>query len=146
MKLEDVQKEWEKDSIIDQANLGFEATRNPLLHSKYLNRLSNVKLLARKAEVDYLKLRKDKYRYFKGEMTKHELEERGWAQYQGRVPLKTEMEEYLTTDHDMIRLTDKIEYLKVVKETLESILKALASRGWEIKSAIEWEKMRNGLM
>src|SRR6185437_10515706 len=136
MKLEDVQKDWEKDSIIDQTNLGYEATRNPLLHSKYLNKLSNVKLLLRKAE----------YRYFKGEMTRDELESRQWVQYQGRVPLKTEMEEYLTTDHDMIRLTDKIEYLKVVKETLESILKALASRGWEIKSAIEWEKMRNGLM
>lgn len=131
---------------MDQSNLGHEATRNALLHSKYINKLSNVKLLLRKAEVDYLRLRKDKYRYFKGEMTRAELDERNWVQYQGRVPLKTEMEEYLTTDADMIRLTDKTEYLKVLQYTLESIMKAISSRGWEIKSGIEWEKIKNGII
>lgn len=146
MKLQDVQDEWAKDAIIDQTNLGHEATRNPLLHSKYLNRLSTAKLLVRKAESDYLRMRKDKYRYFKGEMTKPELDERGWPQYLGRTPLKTEMEEYLTSDDDMIRLTDKLEYLKTCQFTLESILKAIASRGWEIKSGIEWHKIQNGLM
>lgn len=145
MKLEDIQNDWEKDCRVDNTNLGHEATRNPLLHSKYINKLSNVKLLARKSETDYLKLRKDKYRYFKGEMTKDELAERGWIQYQGRVPLKTEMEEYLTTDADMMRLTDKMEYLKTLQFTLESILKAIASRGWEIKSGIEWVKIQNGI-
>lgn len=146
MRLEDIQNDWEKDCHVDQSNLGHEATRNALLHSKYINKLSNVKLLLRKAEVDYLRLRKDKYRYFKGEMTRAELDERNWVQYQGRVPLKTEMEEYLTTDADMIRLTDKTEYLKVLQYTLESIMKAISSRGWEIKSGIEWEKIKNGII
>jgi hypothetical protein len=145
MNLQTVQDDWAKDAVIDQTNLGHESTRNPLLHSKYLNKLSNVKLLVRKAEADYLRARKDKYRYFKGEMTQNELVERGWEQYRGRVPLKTEMEEYLTTDEDMIRLTDKHEYLKTVHFTLESILKAISSRGWEIKSAIEWAKLQNGM-
>lgn len=146
MKLADIQEDWGKDAIIDQTQLGYEATKNPLLHSKYLNKLSNCKLLLRKAEADYLRMRKDKYRYFKGEMTKDELEDRGWLQYQGRVPLKTEMEEYLTTDDDMIKLEDKREYLKTVHYTLEQILKAIASRGWEIKSGIEWCKMQNGVL
>jgi hypothetical protein len=146
MKLEDIQNDWAKDCVVDQTNLGHESTRNALLHSKYINKLSNVKLLLRKAEVDYLKLRKDKYRYFKGEMTKDELAERGWFQYQGRVPLKTEMEEYLTTDSDMMRLTDKTEYLKVLQYTLESILKAISSRGWEIKTGVEWTKIQNGIL
>lgn len=145
MTLDQIQESWAKDAIIDQTNLGHEATRNPLLHSKYLNKLSNVKLLLRKAEADYLRTRKDKYRYFKGEMTKPELDAKGWPQYLGRTPLKTEMEEYLTTDDDMIRLTDKLEYIKTLHFTLESILKAIASRGWEIKSGIEWVKMQNGM-
>jgi hypothetical protein len=146
MRLEDIQNDWEKDCQVDQSNLGHEATRNALLHSKYINKLSNVKLLMRKAEADYLRMRQSKYRYFKGEMTRAELEERGWPQYQGRVPLKTEMEEYLTTDADMIRLTDKTEYLKTLHYTLESIMKAISSRGWEIKSGIEWEKIKNGII
>lgn len=146
LTLQQIQEQWAEDAVIDQTNLGHEATRNPLLHSKYLTMLSNVRLLIRKAEADYLRMRKDKYRYFKGEMTRDELAERQWPQYQGRVPLKTEMEEYLTTDNDMIRLTDKNEYLKTLQFTLEQILKAISSRGWEIKSAIEWTKMQNGLM
>lgn len=146
MKLNDIQAMWEKDSVVDNANLGHESTRNPMLHSKYINLLSNTKLLCRKAESDYLTMRRDKYRFFKGEMTRPELEERGWPQYQGRIPLKTEMEEYLTTDPDMIRLEDKREYLKTVKETLESILKAINTRGWEIKAGIEWVKVQNGLL
>lgn len=146
MKLSEVQEQWAKDAIIDRTNLGFESIQNPILHSKYLTKLSNVKLLVRKAESDYLVMRKAKYRYFKGEMTREELAERGWRQYQGRAPLKSEMDEYLTTDDDMIKLTDKHEYLKTVQFTLEQIMKAIGSRGWEIKAAIEWEKMQAGMM
>jgi hypothetical protein len=146
MKLSEVQEEWEADSRINRTDLGNESLRTPMLHSKYLNKLSNVKLLVRKAEADYLTMRKDKYRYFKGELTRQELADRGWHQYQGRVPLKSEMEEYLTTDGDMIRLTDKLEFLKTVQFTLEQIMKAIGQRGWDIKSAIEWEKMQNGIV
>jgi hypothetical protein len=146
MKLEDIQDMWEKDSIVDNTNLGHESTRNPMLHSKYLNMLSKVKLHCRKAESAYLEMRRDKYRYFKGEMTRGELETRGWSQYQGRVPLKTEMEEYLTTDADMIRLDDRREMYKIMRETLESIMKAINTRGWEIKAGIEWIKIQNGIV
>jgi hypothetical protein len=146
LKLEDIEVMWDKDSHVDMANLGAEAARNPQLHSKYLRLLNQAKLSLRKAEGDYLRLRGDKYRYFKGEMTKEELAEHDWVQYQGRVPLKSEMDEYLKTDRDMIRLTDKAEYYETMKTMLESILKAIASRGFELKSAIEWVKIQNGLM
>lgn len=146
LSLEYIESEWEKDAEVDMTNLGYESARNPLLHSKYVKMLSKAKLLVRKAESDYLRLRKDKYRYFKGEMTQEELRERQWPQYLGRTPLKTEMEEYLTTDNQMIQLTDKLEYLKTIQSTLEMIMKAIANRGWELRSAIEWVKIQNGLI
>jgi len=144
MKLSEIQTEWKKDSVINQLELGDEAVRVPTLHAKYLTYLSNVKLSQRKAESDYNKLRKVKYRYYRGELTKVELDGLGWEQYQGNKPLKNEMEEYLVCDVDLNVLTDKVEYFKTVTFTLEQILRSINSRTWDIKSAIEWNKFTNG--
>lgn len=144
MKLSDIQQAWDEDSKIDELNLGREAIRVPLLHSKYLSYLSKVKLMLRKAEADYYNTRRLKYRYYRGEMSRVELEELGWEQYQGNKPLKNEMDEFLLCDKDLIELQDKIEYFKTVLYTLEQIIRSINSRSWDIKSAIEYLKFTNG--
>ena len=144
MKLSDIQSEWSKDSKINDIELGSEAIKVPILHSKYLSYLSNVKLSLRKSESDYYKLRRVKYRYYRGELTKIELQNLGWEQYQGNKPLKNEMEEFLQCDDQLNTLTDKVEYYKTVVFTLEQILRSINSRTWDIKSAIEWNKFTNG--
>jgi len=87
-----------------------------------------------------------KYKYFRGEMTKQELEDEGWSQYQGNKPLKNEMDELLECDNKLIELQDKIEYFKTTIYTLEQIIRSLNSRTWDIKSSIEWAKFTNGMM
>ena len=144
MKLSDIQTEWSKDSKINELELGSEAIKVPILHSKYLSYLSNVKLSLRKAESDYYKLRRVKYRYYRGELTRTELESLGWDQYQGNKPLKNEMDEFLQCDDELNTLTDKVEYYKTVVFTLEQILRSINSRTWDIKSSIEWQKFTNG--
>lgn len=146
MKLTELQEAWKTDAQIDHTNLGRSAARTPELHAKYLNLLTSARLQARKAESDYYKLRNVKYRYFRGELTRQELEDLGWAQYQGVKPLKSDMDEMLGTDTDLITAQDKLEYLKTVLYQLESILKSIHSRTWDIKNAIEWEKFSNGMM
>lgn len=146
MKLTELQAEWEKDSKIDQTNLGNEAANTPKLHSKYITLLSNAKLNMRKAESDYNNLRRMKFRYYRGEMTKVELEEAGWNQWQGVKPLKNEMDEFLLCDADLNRITDKLEYHKTVLYFLEQVIRSLNSRTWDIKNSIEWTKFTNGLM
>lgn len=144
MKLSDIQTEWSKDSKVNELELGSEAIKVPILHSKYLSYLSNVKLSLRKAESDYYKLRRVKYRYYRGELTRTELESLGWDQYQGNKPLKNEMDEFLQCDDELNTLTDKVEYYKTVVFTLEQILRSINSRTWDIKSSIEWQKFTNG--
>lgn len=146
MKLTELQDAWKTDAQIDHTNLGRSAARTPELHAKYLNLLTSARLQARKAESDYYKLRNVKYRYFRGELTRQELDNLGWAQYQGVKPLKSDMDEMLSTDSDLITAQDKLEYLKTVLYQLESILKSIHSRTWDIKNAIEWEKFSNGMM
>lgn len=146
MRLTDIQQEWEVDSKIDELNLGREALKTPNLHSKYITYLSKVRLLQRKAESEYLNTRRLKYRYYRGEMGKAELESVGWDQFQGTKPLKNEMDEYLQCDKDLIELQDKIEYYKTIFYTLEQIIKSINARSWDIKSSMDWQKFTNGVM
>ena len=146
MKLSDLQDSWKDDCKIDEMNLGRESARTPTLHAKYLNYLSSTRLNLRKAESDYLNCRRMKYKYYRGEMTKQELEDEGWEQWQGNKPLKNEMDEFLTVDNDLILLQDKVEYFKTVLYQLEQIIRSLNSRTWDIKNAIEWNKFTNGMM
>jgi hypothetical protein len=146
MKLTELQDMWAEDSRIDENNLGNESIRTPVLHSKYLNLLSSTRLSLRKAESDYWNMRRKKYKYYRGETSKEELEEEGWEQWQGNKPLKNEMEEFLQVDADLIKLQDKSEYFKTVLYFLEQVIRSIGSRGWDIKNSIEWSKFTNGLM
>ena len=146
MKLSELQESWSEDSRIDETNLGREAVRTPQLHAKYLNWLGSVRLNLRKAESDYLNLRRRKYRYYRGEMTRDELESEGWTQFQGNKPLKNEMDEILNTDSELIGLQDKVEYFKTVLNQLEQIVRSINSRTWDVKNSIEWHKFTNGMM
>lgn len=146
MKLNDLQDMWIEDCKIDQTNLGRAAARVPELHAKYLKLLTTARLQFRKADTDYLRLRKLKNRYYRGEMTREELTEQGWEQYLNNRPLRNEMDDFIQTDEDMIIMVDKTEYLKTVIYQLEQIIKSINSRTWDIKSSIDWAKFTNGGM
>ena len=146
MKLTELQETWAADCKIDETNLGRESARTPNLHAKYLNLLTTARLNARRAESEYLRMRRIKYKYFRGELTQTELDELNWPQYQGIKPLKNEMDEFILTDSDLIQLQDKVEYLKTILYQLEMILKNIGSRTWDIKNTIEWTKFTNGMI
>ena len=146
MKLSELQDAWAQDSRIDETNLGREATKTPQLHAKYINLMGSARLNLRKAESEYLNLRRKKYKYYRGEMTRDELDAEGWSQFQGNKPLKNEMDEILQTDEDLILLQDKIEYFKTVLNQLEQIVRSINSRTWDVKNAIEWHRLTNGMI
>lgn len=144
MKLTEINDEWKRDSVINELELGREAVKVPTLHAKYLTMLSNAKLQQRKAESDYNNLRRVKYRYYRGELSREDLDNLGWNQFQGNKPLKNEMDEYLAYDDELNALLDKTEYFKTMVYTLEQIIRSINSRTWDIKSSIEWNKFTNG--
>lgn len=137
---------WIKDSAIDETDLGRASAHTPKLHAKYLQLLTNQRLNTRKAESDYLRMRRIKWRYYRGEMTQEELDQLSWPQWQGVKPLKNEMDEFLNTDSDLIQLQDRLEYHRAVFAQLEGILKSIHSRTWDIKNSIEWTKFTNGMI
>jgi hypothetical protein len=144
IKLNELQEDWKQDAEINQLDLGRSSSEVPLLHAKWLERLSQSKLLLRMATAKYLRLRRDKARYYNGEMTRDELQERGWQQYQGVKPLKSAMNEILQTDEDLIIQEDKVAYLETNVQFLESVMKSINSRTWDIKNSIDFAKLQAG--
>jgi len=146
MRLDEIQNMWQQDCKIDELNLGSESVRTAELHSKYLNHLSNYRLMVRKYESQMLALRRTKWKYYRGELSREELEALGWDQYLGNQPLKNEMQEFLDSDADIIKLADRLEYAKTCFQFVETVMRSLNSRTWDIKNAVEWTKFTNGLL
>lgn len=139
-----INDEWKKDCKIDQTNLGNSAARVGELHAKYLRHLTDVRLAIRKVETELLKLRKVKVRYYNSELPPDVLKTKKWTPYGKTRPLKTELLELIECDDDILEIQDRLEILKTFQVQIESIMKSLSSRGWDIKSAIQWHTFTNG--
>lgn len=145
MKIEEIQNMWEQDCNIDDGHLGDHAIYTPQIHAKYLKLLIEFKLKLSKTKSDYNVLRKVKFRYYRGEMSKSELQEFGWEQWQYNKPLKAEMDEFLTGDEDLSKLNIRIEYLESGIYMLESIMSQIKSRDFQIGNAIKWKQFLAGM-
>lgn len=144
MQIEEIDSAWAKDCKIDRNNLAEETIRSGVLHQKYLNLLMSVKNKLIKQTNDYLIMKDLRTRYYLGELTKEELENHGWSQYQGLKPLKSDMQNKLDVDSELLKIKLKIQYLENIQYQLESILQQIRNRDWAIKSHIEWLKFQAG--
>jgi hypothetical protein len=145
MNLEQLQETWDIDCQIDDNFLGENSTATPKLHAKYIKILVGVKLKHTKLQSDYLLLRKNKFRYYRGELSRDELTALGWSQWQGVKPLKNEMDEFLQGDSELVVMKVKIDYLETMIYFLESIMGQIKARDWQIKTAVEWKKFLAGM-
>lgn len=143
MKLELIQQQWEKDTQIDRSELGEEALRIPKLHSKYYNMYSEERMVLRALERSHRNLKTTKYEYYNGTISQDQLNEQGWEPFQLRI-LKSDIPMYLESDKDLQDLQARIDMQSEKVEFLESIIKSLPARGFNIKSAIDWERFKVG--
>lgn len=144
MNIEELHDMWDVDCQIDDDRLDKESVSTPNLHAKYLRLLIQHKMKLAALEADYKITRQKKFRYYRGEMTKPELDDNNWSQWQGVKPLKNEMDEFLTGDSDLNKINIKCEYIKGMIEALESILAQIKARDWQIRNAIQWKQFVAG--
>jgi hypothetical protein len=143
MDIETLKKMVEKDMQIDDVNLDLESLRTPQLHGKYLNLLHENSLILHKNIIEQKELRRLKWEYYTGKLDQETLNEKGWQPF-GLKILRTDLDVYLESDKDLLRMEAKINYLKEKVKYIESVLQAIGRRGWDIKSAIEWKKFMSG--
>ena len=143
MKLEDIQELWRKDSEIDYTELGTESIRIPLIHDKYLKIFIDERIRLKGVEFELSKIVRTKTEYYSGKMSQEELEKRGWEQYLGRL-LKNEMANYIESDDDVIKLKQQLVILQEKITYLDSVIKMINNRGFQIKNALDWLKFSHG--
>ena len=145
MDLEDLKNNITKDSQVDSTELGNEALKIPQIHGKYLNLLSDFKLLLTKNQNDYAIQKLRKWKILTGKASKEELE--AWNEEPFDLDiLKTDVEKFIEGDEKLIKMKSKIAVLEVKVKMIEEFLKALNNRNFTIKSAIDWQKMMNGIV
>lgn len=144
MNIDELYESWDTDCKINEDHLDKESINTAKLHSKYLRILMQHKMKIAALQAEYNNLRQKKFRYYRGEMSRDELKETGWDQWQGVKPMKNEMDEFLKGDSDLNKIDLKIQYIKIMVEALESILNQIKGRDWSIRNAIEFKKFLAG--
>ncbi len=143
--IDQLKADWKEDCKINEGNLAKEIANVPLLHCKYVSLLADMKRALKRQQNKYLRMQKAKMKYYKGEMTREDLQKYGWDQYQGNKVLKTEMSDVLKLDDDMIEIDDEVHDLLISVQFLESVMKEINSRNYSLKTMVDWTKMMNGL-
>lgn len=144
MNITELTELWKADSEIDRTELGDESLKIPKLHSKYYNLFIQERLLLKKLEGEYKQLYRVKFEYYNGILSEEELEEYNLEPFALKV-LKTDLPIYIESDKDLQTLQAKIAVQKEKIDFLESIIKSLTNRGFQIKSAIDWAKFTHGV-
>lgn len=135
-----VKNEWKKDSVMDEDLLDQESIKIPQLHSKYLNFLSDVRLIKIKKEQDYKRMLREKFEYYTG---KADTEVYKQKPFDLKI-LKQDVQLYIESDEEIQSLQNKLNYYKEMMFLLESILSNINTRGFQIKNSIDWQKFMQG--
>jgi hypothetical protein len=144
MKLDQILSLWKEDSVIDITNLGEEAIKIANLTQKYYEILVQERVLLRKYQNDYKVLNLEKYEFYT-QGPNEETEQKGWALPSKGIIIKSEIPIYLDADKDLIELSLKIGIQQEKVQLLETIIKSLKDRGFNIRAALDDRKLKEGV-
>ena len=140
--LDTIQEMWEKDAKIDRDNLHDESLNIPSLLAKYFQIYNTIFLLRKKAEQQRKNIRHERYEYFSGKADPDVYIQNPFPK---KIRDKDTMTKYLDADEKLSNASLKIEYYDTMLTYLESILKVIQNRTYQIKNAIEFMRFNAGM-
>jgi hypothetical protein len=143
MDIEKILEEWQTDCKMDRTHLDREAVSIPQLHHKYFKIMISERLLMRKLEAEMKQLKLDKHEFYTQGHTK-ETQDKGWSLPPKGLILKADLPMYMEADSEIVSLNLRIGYQLEKIDLLESIIKMVMNRNFQIKSAIDWIKFEQG--
>ena len=141
MNLETLQEMWKKDSKIDPDLYCEESTKIPQLHLRYMEFMNTYTLMKKEREIEMRKLLSEKWLYYKGKAPATVYKE---MPFDLKLTTKEEINMFIEADEDIRRIKYKIDYLDQVIFFLESVIKQISVRNFQIKNAIDWTKWKEG--
>ena len=132
---------WKKDSVIDGDLYCEESTKIPQLHMKYIEFHNTFSLMKKEKELDMKRLIKEKWLYYKGKAPSSVYKE---MPFDFKLTTKEEINMFIESDDDIMKLQYRIDYIEQTLLYLDSVLRMINNRNFQIKNAIDWEKFKNG--
>ena len=143
MTLEELKQESYKDLPVKNVeNIDQESFYNQEIKAKWLDYKSRFELLLARSKGDYQVLYREKWEYYGG---KSDAKIYASKPFDFKV-LKTDLQIYISSDSDVIELSNKIAYLETTIKFIDGVIKSIDNRGWDIKHAISWKQFEAGMI
>jgi len=143
MTLDELKQESYKDLPVKNIeNIDQESFYNQEIKAKWLDYKSRFELLLARNKGDYQVLYREKWEYYGG---KSDAKIYASKPFDFKV-LKTDLQIYISSDSDVIELSNKISYLETTIKFIDGVIKSIDNRGWDIKHAISWKQFEAGMM
>ena len=136
---------WKEDCIIGR-KLDEASHQTPMLHAKYLQLLSEAKMIMKNLEMQQKNLLKDKWLYYNGKMDQEQLKQKGWQPdpFNGLRIMKGDMDYYYDSDPEIQSSIEKIAAWKNIIDTLSEIMENIKWRHQTIGNIIKWKVFESG--
>ena len=102
---------------------------------------NTILLLRKKAEQQRKNIRHERYEYFSGKADPDVYVDNPFPK---KIRDKDTMQKYLDADESLMNVSLKIDYYETMLNYIESILKQISNRTYQVKNAIEWQKFIAG--
>ena len=142
MTFDELQELADKDLKINDTELDLESLKTPQLHNKYMKFQNQYTNLLKKAEQDLARLTREKWEYYTGKADPNVYQQKPF----NIKLLKPDVDKYLKSDDEIIKLEQKVTYVQSVVDYLDRTVKIISNRGFQIKNAIDWRKFTSGVI
>ena len=140
MTFDELQELADKDLKLNDTELDIESLKTPALHNKYCKFHNQYVNLLKKAEQDRDIMIRDKWEYYTGKSSPEVYQEKPFD----LKILKADVAMYIEADSEYQEIGQKEEYIKMMVEYTERVLKEINTRNWTIRNTIEWKKFLHG--
>tara|TARA_Y100000758_G_C15944491_1_gene383603 strand:+ start:258 stop:686 length:429 start_codon:yes stop_codon:yes gene_type:complete len=142
MTLEELENLADVDLKINDIELDIESLKIPQLHNKYSKFHNQFINLLKKAEQNRDILIRERWEYYTGKASPSVYQ----AQPFNLKILRQDVDKYIRSDSEVVKLEQKITYLQTIVNYLEKTIRIISNRTFQIKNAIEWRKFTSGII
>ena len=142
MTLEELENLADVDLKINDTELDIESLKIPQLHNKYSKFHNQFINLLKKSEQNRDILIREKWEYYTGKASPSVYQ----AQPFNLKILRQDVDKYIRSDSEVVKLEQKIAYLQTIVNYLEKTIRIISNRTFQIKNAIEWRKFTSGIV
>lgn len=145
MTLDDLVDCWSEDVKIDYASAALDqlVLNVGVLHSKYLKIMVTHNDLLHDTERALKRATAIRTAYYTGKISREEEKKYGWEPYQQILSGK-QLTDVLDVDASLAAGQKRVVFHTDMVEACKLIIKEVGNRSYQIRSAIDWQKVRDG--